>query len=49
MRKWLCLSFMTLIIILCAACSYLTWKKEYLSSIPKELLYEGEEYSILTV
>ncbi|QSX24239.1 hypothetical protein [Priestia megaterium] len=49
MRKWLCLSFMTLIIILCAACSDLTWKKEYASSISKELLSEGEEYSILVV
>ncbi|MEW4229705.1 hypothetical protein ACOSZH_02730 [Priestia megaterium] len=49
MKKGLSLSFILFLIILCAACSSLTWKKQYVDSPPKELLSDGEEYSILAV
>jgi len=35
--------------ILCTACSNVTWKKQYATSLPRELLSDGKEYSILAV
>ncbi|KNH24093.1 hypothetical protein ACS78_07445 [Priestia megaterium] len=49
MKKWLYLPFILSLVILCAACSSLIWKKQYADSPPKELLSDGEEYSILAV
>ncbi|NGY93990.1 hypothetical protein F3K44_32360 [Bacillus megaterium] len=30
-------------------CSNVTWKKQYETSLPRELLSEGDEYSVLAV
>lgn len=49
MKKWLSILFILCLLTLCAACSNITWKKQYATSLPRELLSEGNEYSILAV
>ncbi|MGE7307585.1 hypothetical protein ACQKJG_27535 [Priestia megaterium] len=49
MKKWSCLVLIICLFILCTACSNVTWKKQYATSLPRELLSDGKEYSILAV
>ncbi|MCQ9285145.1 hypothetical protein NQ129_25595 [Priestia aryabhattai] len=49
MKKWLSILFIICLCALCAACSNVTWKKQYATSLPRELLSEGDEYSVLAV
>ncbi|GAB1763530.1 hypothetical protein C1N83_27705 (plasmid) [Priestia aryabhattai] len=49
MKKWLSILFIICLFTLCAACSNVTWKKQYETSLPRELLSEGDEYSVLAV
>ncbi|MEH7359216.1 hypothetical protein [Priestia megaterium] len=49
MKKWFSIFLVICLFTLCAACSNITWKKEYSTSLPRELLSEGDEYSILAV
>ncbi|WP_407545311.1 hypothetical protein [Priestia sp. HNGD-A6] len=49
MKKWLSILFIICLFTLCAACSNVTWKKQYATSLPRELLSEGDEYSVLAV
>ncbi|MGW9103392.1 hypothetical protein ACWGPZ_31610 [Priestia megaterium] len=48
MRKCSCLFFIVCLFMLCTACSNVT-KKQYATSLPRELLSDGKEYSILAV
>ncbi|MGG0482471.1 hypothetical protein ABEY65_03650 [Priestia aryabhattai] len=41
--------FIMCLFTLCAACSNITWKKQYETSLPRELLADGEDYSMLAV
>ncbi|NGY93941.1 hypothetical protein F3K44_31980 [Bacillus megaterium] len=49
MKKWLSILFIICLFTLCATCSNVTWKKQYETSLPRELLSEGDEYSVLAV
>ena len=49
MKKCSCLFFIVCLFILCTACSNVASKEQYASSLPRELLSDGKEYSILAV